>query len=115
MDEYLGVIKHFAGNYAPINYMDCDGRLLSVQQYTALYAIIGTNYGGDGKNTFALPDLRPYTSVTYNVDVPNVNINGNVGTMVNSNVSALNGPHRPWSYSEPRYIICVAGEWPSRP
>lgn len=115
MDELLGVIKHFAGSYAPINYMECDGRLLSIQQYTALFAILGAYYGGDGKSTFALPDLRPYTSVTYNVDVPNVNVNGNVGFMVNQSVSVTNGPRRPWHSDEPRYIICTEGLWPSRP
>ena len=115
MDELLGVIKHFAGNYAPENYMECDGRSLSISQYAALFAVIGTSYGGNGTMSFNIPDLRPYTSVTYNVDVPNVNINGNVGFMVNQAVSVTNGPRRPWNHDEPRYIMCVNGLWPQRP
>lgn len=58
MEEYLGIIKIFAGNYAPRGYMLCQGQLLSVSQNTALFSIIGTTYGGDGVTTFALPDLR---------------------------------------------------------
>lgn len=48
----------FAGNFAPVNYLPCDGRLLQIQQYQALYSIIGIAYGGDGRNNFNLPDLR---------------------------------------------------------
>lgn len=58
MDEYLGVIKLFAGTFAPRDYMFCWGQPLSISQYTALYSILGTNFGGDGRNTFNLPDLR---------------------------------------------------------
>ena len=58
MDELLGTIKLFAGYYQPKGYMICDGRLLQISQYTALYAVIGTTYGGNGQTTFALPDLR---------------------------------------------------------
>jgi microcystin-dependent protein len=58
MDEYMGVIKVFTGTFAPVNYMDCDGTLLSISEYSALYTILGTTYGGDGVQTFGLPDLR---------------------------------------------------------
>ena len=58
MDPILGEIKIFAGSYAPANWNFCDGRFLSINQYNALFALIGTTYGGDGKTTFALPDLR---------------------------------------------------------
>lgn len=57
-DEYLGVIKLFAGTYAPYVYMNCEGQLLQIQQYQALYAVIGNTYGGNGTTNFALPDLR---------------------------------------------------------
>lgn len=52
------MIKIFAGNFAPKNYMICEGQTLSIRQNTALYAVIGITYGGDGKDTFKLPDLR---------------------------------------------------------
>ena len=57
MDEYMGIIKMFAGTFAPRGWMFCQGQLLSIAQYQALYAIFGTTYGGDGMQTFALPNL----------------------------------------------------------
>jgi microcystin-dependent protein len=58
MDGILGFTTLFAGNFAPVNWALCDGKLLSISQYPHLFAIIGIIYGGDGKKTFALPDLR---------------------------------------------------------
>lgn len=55
---YLGEIRMFAGDFAPQNWALCDGQLLSIAQYDALFSLIGTTYGGDGQVTFALPDLR---------------------------------------------------------
>lgn len=48
----------FAGNFAPEGWHFCDGSLVPIQEYDALFALIGTTYGGDGQTTFALPDLR---------------------------------------------------------
>lgn len=48
----------FAGNFAPRNWAICNGQTLTISENTALFSIIGTTYGGDGKTTFALPDLR---------------------------------------------------------
>jgi microcystin-dependent protein len=58
MDIYLGTILAFAFGYAPQDFMLCDGRLLSIQQYAALFAILGTTFGGNGQTTFGIPDLR---------------------------------------------------------
>jgi len=58
MDSYCGEIIFFAGNYVPENYIACQGQTISISQYAALYAVIGSTYGGDGVTTFALPDLR---------------------------------------------------------
>ncbi len=58
MDPFIGSIVLFAGNFAPSGWQFCDGRLLSIAQYSAVYAILGTTYGGDGVSTFALPDFR---------------------------------------------------------
>lgn len=55
---YIGEIQIFAGNFATEDWAICDGSLLEITEYSALYALIGTTYGGDGINTFALPDLR---------------------------------------------------------
>lgn len=48
----------FAGNFAPRGWMFCAGQLLSIAEYTAVFALVGTTYGGDGQVTFGLPDLR---------------------------------------------------------
>ena len=57
-EPYIGQISIYAFNFAPRGWMPCDGRLLPIAQYQALFALIGTTYGGDGRTTFALPDLR---------------------------------------------------------
>ncbi len=57
-ESYLGEIALFAGSYAPNGYALCNGQLLPISQNQALFAIIGTTYGGNGVSTFALPDLR---------------------------------------------------------
>lgn len=58
MEPFIGQIILFAGNFAPRGWTLCDGQLLAISQHQALFSIIGTTYGGDGKTTFALPDLR---------------------------------------------------------
>jgi microcystin-dependent protein len=58
MDAYMGEIRTFAGNFAPVGWLPCDGRLLPISEYDVLYALLGTTYGGDGVSTFALPDLQ---------------------------------------------------------
>lgn len=60
---YIGSIFLFAGNFEPKNFAFCDGRLMSIAQNTALFAILGNTYGGDGRVTFALPDLRGRVAV----------------------------------------------------
>ena len=57
-DPFLGEIRLLAGNYAPAGWALCQGQILAIQYFTALYSLLGTRYGGDGKTTFALPDLR---------------------------------------------------------
>ncbi|MBP7336174.1 phage tail protein [Niveispirillum sp.] len=58
MDWFVGEIRLFAGNYAPEGWVLADGRALSIQQFPALYALLGTLYGGDGRTSFNVPDLR---------------------------------------------------------
>ena len=58
MDPFLGEIIMFGGNFAPRGWAFCDGQLLPISSYSALFSILGTTYGGDGRSTFALPDLR---------------------------------------------------------
>jgi microcystin-dependent protein len=58
MDPIMGTIILFTGNFAPRGWLTCEGQLLSIAQNTALFSILGTTYGGDGVQTFKLPDLR---------------------------------------------------------
>ena len=58
MEPLLGQIIMFGGNFAPRGWAFCDGQLLPIAQNTALSSILGTTYGGDGRTTFGLPDLR---------------------------------------------------------
>lgn len=76
MDPILGQIILWPGLWVPQGWFLCDGSLLQVQQYTALYSIIGTKYGGNGTTTFGLPDLRS--------KVP-------IGSLVASNVGGTSG------------------------
>jgi microcystin-dependent protein len=55
---YVGEIRMFGGNFAPAGWMFCEGQLLPISDYDTLFNLIGTTYGGDGQDTFALPDLR---------------------------------------------------------
>ena len=55
---YVGEIRMFAGNFAPAGWMFCDGTPIAISENDTLYALIGTTYGGDGVNTFGLPDLQ---------------------------------------------------------
>jgi microcystin-dependent protein len=57
-DTFVGQIHLFPFNFPPTGYAFCEGQLLPISQNTALFSLLGTTYGGDGKSTFALPDLR---------------------------------------------------------
>jgi microcystin-dependent protein len=57
-DPFLGEVRLFCGNFAPRGWAYCDGQLMPISQNTALFSLLGTTYGGDGRVTFALPDLR---------------------------------------------------------
>src|ERR671920_41300 len=55
---YVGEIRMFAGNFAPAGWTFCNGQILPISQNTALFSLLGTTYGGDGKSTFALPNMQ---------------------------------------------------------
>ena len=58
MDVYIGQILLLPYNFAPQGFAFCEGQLLSIAQNTALFSLLGTTYGGDGQNNFALPNLK---------------------------------------------------------
>lgn len=57
MDNFIGEIRLVGFNYAPDGWFSCDGSILQIMEYQALFALLGTQYGGDGVHTFALPKL----------------------------------------------------------
>lgn len=57
-EPFVGEIRIFAGNYAPRNWAFCQGQLMSIGEFDALFSLLGNIYGGDGRTTFGLPDLR---------------------------------------------------------
>ncbi len=62
-DPFVAEIRMFAGNFAPKGWATCDGQLLPISQNTALFSLLGTFYGGDGKSTFALPNMEGSTPI----------------------------------------------------
>jgi microcystin-dependent protein len=58
MDVFVGEIRLFPYNFAPLGWLDCDGSLISIAEYEILFTLLGTTYGGNGQTTFAVPDLR---------------------------------------------------------
>lgn len=70
MEDFIGEIRMFAGQFAPVGWAFCDGRVLRVTDYELLFSLIGTTYGGDGVTTFALPDMRGRVPVGPDVNLP---------------------------------------------
>jgi microcystin-dependent protein len=64
-DPYIGEIRLFGGSFEPAGWAFCDGRLLPIAENDVLFNLIGTTYGGDGQETFALPDLRGRVPIHY--------------------------------------------------
>lgn len=58
MEPYIGTVDLFAFSYAPNGWMTCEGQLLQIADYTELFSLIGATFGGDGRTTFALPNLK---------------------------------------------------------
>lgn len=87
MNPFIGQIMLFAGNFAPRGWAFCEGQLLQINQYSALFSILGTTYGGDGRTTFALPDLKGRMAISQGngPGIPSYNLgqkSGNVQTVL---------------------------------
>jgi microcystin-dependent protein len=91
---YLGQITMFAGNFAPRGWMFCNGQALPIQQYAALFSLLGTNYGGNGTTTFQLPNLQSRLPVCQGQGpgLSNYNI-GQVGGNTTVNLVLANMPN----------------------
>ena len=85
-DAFIGSIVLFAGNFAPSGWAFCDGQLMSISQYSAVYSLLGITYGGDGQTNFALPDLRGRVPAgpRQGTGLQNINLGGKVGTNTNT-------------------------------
>ncbi|PVX27896.1 phage tail protein [Sphingomonas pokkalii] len=93
-DPYLGEITIFVGNYAPINWALCNGQMLKISEYEALFSVIGTTYGGDGVKTFGLPDLRGRLPIGTGKGV-SLNTNYTLGQAVGTNTVTLTPAQMP--------------------
>lgn len=71
-EPLLGTIFMFGGNFAPKGFLLCDGKLLPIEQHTALFSVIGTTYGGDGRTTFALPKLSGPEGTSYIIAITGI-------------------------------------------
>ena len=121
-DEYLGELITVGFNFCPRGTMEADGRLLPINENTALFSLLGTMYGGDGRTTFALPDLRGRTIIGagQGPGLPDYRIGekGTAGTVPNNGKNGAPGA-RPASSDPLPYIAlkqCVVaqGIYPSR-
>ncbi|MDO3410553.1 tail fiber protein [Saccharibacillus sp. CPCC 101409] len=82
-DPYMGEIRIFAGKFAPRGWALCQGQLLAIRDNTALFALLGTAYGGDGVQTFGLPDLRGRVPIHSSASFPRGAAGGTEAETVN--------------------------------
>ena len=117
--DTLGMIMAFAGNFNAGGFVACQGQLLQISQNTALFAILGTTYGGDGHNTFGLPDLRGRDIIGASATNP---IGSELGqanvTLTNGQIPGLGGPATPVDNLQPslamEYLIATLGIFPTQ-
>ncbi|MEN2284064.1 tail fiber protein [Algoriphagus sp. SE2] len=98
MEPFLGQITMFGGTFAPRGWAFCEGQLIAISTNTALFSLLGTTYGGDGRTTFALPDLRGRCAIGYGSG-PGLQ-NHNLGAKVGSESVVLNESQIP-SHTHP--------------
>lgn len=72
MQPFIGQIVLFAGNFVMKGWLPCDGRLLPIMEYQALFSLLGTTYGGDQQTTFGLPRLEPLGDARYLIAVDGI-------------------------------------------
>jgi microcystin-dependent protein len=92
---YVGQITIFAGQYAPAGYVFCNGQSLSINEYQMLYSLIGTTYGGDGRTTFNVPDLRGRVPVGMGIATGGGTINWAVGASIGTETVTLTTAQMP--------------------
>lgn len=102
MEPFLGQVILFAGNFAPRSWAFCQGQILPINQNQALFSILGTTYGGDGRTTFALPDLRGRTPIAAGngAGLTDRRVGAKVGTQTNT-ISVAQMPNHTHAASIP--------------
>lgn len=91
---YLGEIRFVGFDYAPVDWAPCDGRLMDIGTYSALYSLLGTTYGGDGQRNFALPNLQGRTAISQGQAL-GTNTNFSIGQFGGTEQVALTSPTIP--------------------
>jgi len=106
-EAFVGEIKLFAGNFAPRGWAFCHGQVLPISSNEALFSLIGTTYGGNGVQTFNLPDLRGATALGAGTRPGSSELRQGAVVNLSGNSSELKGVGL-------NYIICLQGIYPSR-
>lgn len=115
-DPYTGEIRIFAGNFAPAGWALCDGTVLPISEYDALFNLIGTTYGGDGQSTFALPDLRSRVPVHQAASGFFLGQNGGVEAVVLQQTQIASHSHVPQAARTTQGVNTPAGNlWAASP
>jgi microcystin-dependent protein len=107
VEAYAGEIRLFAGNYAPRGWAFCEGQLLPINNNQVLFSLLGTTYGGDGINTFALPDLGGRVPT-------HPSRNGRIGQRAGGVGVAQGNDGQTTPTLGLNYIICLQGVFPDR-
>ncbi|CAJ0774523.1 MULTISPECIES: phage tail protein [Ralstonia] len=112
-DQFLGEIRVFGFNFAPVDWAACDGAIMPISQNTALFSILGTMYGGNGTSTFGLPDLRGRAVVgTEQNGVPNELQGSSTVTLLSEEMPAHT--HTAYGDNSRAASQTAAGRLPSR-
>ncbi|SFM70321.1 Microcystin-dependent protein [Chitinophaga sp. YR627] len=91
-DAYIGEIRAFGFNFTPTGWLPCNGAIYSIQSNPALFSILGTNYGGNGTTTFAVPDLRGVAAIGINLQNPSFGVPGVKGGSENVTLTTATIP-----------------------
>ena len=103
MDNFIGQIIMMASNFAPRGFLPCDGRIIPIQQSAALFSLLGTTYGGDGKTNFALPNL-----------VSKVPMHQLPAQLIQKVMVSGHGEDTSIATTQILYCICIEGIYPAR-
>jgi len=94
VDALIGEVRMFAGNFAPKGWMFCEGQLMSISSNPALFSVLGTQYGGNGVQTFELPDLRGRVPVGVGQPIGQ-NVSINQGEYLGTSTVTINNSNLP--------------------